>query len=419
MNVEKKTLRSLFSIIFLDQTYLTLTFPLVTLIFFDAQSRLFAADTPYAVRSMWFGICVALPNIINVFFAPLLSALSDEIGRKKILLIEIISAFIFTFAVGMGVYFGVLSLIFFGFVIKGAFARINPTALAIIGDTVPKDKKILFMGYLQFAISVGASLGPILGGFFAARFYFKELNFSLPFFLGAMLALMNGFLAWFFMRETLRKDTTKPKRRFDWQAVKQVITHKDVLRISLILLLIQISWSTYYQFIPPILKTLYSFNAQQLGWFIGMIAFWLAVATGIGIRVLHRFLNVRQMLLFSIYLVLFGLFITLLALTKMLPFDPFLLWAAAVPIASGDVIAYSCLTALYSNAVLPEQQGKVMGVLFIVVGSVWATTGFLGGLLMSVSPLLPIIVAPASVIASLFLVHRGFGKKMVLAYGEG
>lgn len=135
MSSEKSTIRSLLSIIFFDQTCITITFPLITLIFFDSQSRLFAEDTPYATRSMWYGLCIALPNLINIAFAPLLSALSDAYGRKKILLIEIFSAFIFTSCIGFGVYFGLIIFVFLGFFIRGAFSRTNPTALSIKSNT--------------------------------------------------------------------------------------------------------------------------------------------------------------------------------------------------------------------------------------------------------------------------------------------
>lgn len=416
MTVVTKTLRSLLGIIFLDQTYITITFPLITLIFFDPQSRLFASDTSYAERSVWYGLCVALPNIINVFFAPVLSALSDEWGRRNILLIEIFSAFLFTLALGLGVYYGLLGLIFLGFVIRGAFSRTNPTALTIIGDTAPRHQKILYMSYLQFAISLGAALGPLLGGALAIQLWFSALNFSLPFFIGAVLALFNTGLAFYLIRETLQKSASH-RPQLTLKALKDVIAHPDVLRISLVLLLIQISWSMYYQFIPPILKTVYGFDARQLGLFIGMIALWLAVATGFWMKILHRFLSVRQLLLVSIYLVLAGLVLNLFACAGWLPHGTLFIWLSAIPIATGDVMAYACLTGLYSNAVTPEKQGKVMGVSFIIVSSAWGVTGFLGGMLLSLSPLLPLLIAPCGVAGLLVLVHADFGRKLVLSYG--
>ena len=412
---ERKTVRSLFGIIILDQIYLTIATPILTLIFFDTQSRLFTEDTSFATRSMWYGLCVALPNMINLFFAPCLSALSDEFGRRKIMLLEIFSAFLFTLFVGLGIYLGTLGFVFLGIIIKGAFARINPTALAMIGDTVPKDKKIHFMTYLQCAISIGAFAGPILSGYVANRFFFAELNFSLPFFIGSFLALTNLILTFLLIGETLKKSTHQSFAHFNWPAIKRIITHKDVLRISLILLLIQISWSTYYQFTPPLLKIWYGFNPHELGWFTGMIAFWLAIATSIGFYILRRLLTSHQLLLLSVYLVILGLLMTVSA-CLLLPSQSIWVWIGAIPIASGDVLAYSSLTALYSNAVSHEEQGKVIGIGFIIVGSAWAATGFLGGMLMGLSPLLPLIIAPLSAIIALCLMHADFGKKLVLNY---
>jgi len=418
MSKKQKILRSLYSIIFLDQTYLTLTFPLITLLFFDTQSRLFPPETSNMVRSMWYGACVALPNLLNLFFSPLLSALSDELGRKKILLIEIFSAFLFTSTVGLGVFFGRVYLIFIGFAIKGAFSRVNPTALAMIGDIAAKDKKILLMGYLQFAISVGAAIGPILGGYFAKRYYFSFLNFSLPFFIAAILALINTVLAYYFIHETRPLNSRLKWQQFNVNAFKQVLMQPDVIRISLILLLIQSSWSMYYQFIPPTLKSIYQFDSHRLGLFIGMIAFWLAIATGIGIRFFHHYLDLRQMLLLSVYLILGGLFLTYLSCAQILPGSNHFVWLSAFPIAAGDVIAYSCLTALYSNAVGHTQQGKVMGIALFIVSLTWAITGFLGGILLSLSPLLPLLIAPTGVITCILLIHADFGRKLMLSFED-
>lgn len=412
-----KTLRKLFGIILLDQVYLTIAFPLLTLIFFDSNSRLFPSDASHAVRSTWYGLCIALPSLLNIFFAPFLSTLSDEVGRKKILLLDIFGAFIFTLTVGFGIYTGTLWLVFAGFVVKGAFSRVNPIALAIIGDTTSKDSKVLNMSYLQFAISIGAAIGPILGGYFATQ-YFIQLNFALPLFIASGLAFINCLIAYFFMPETLQKSETHPKPISRIENLKRVFAHKEVWRIASILLLIQISWSTYYQFIPPILKSSYQFDSHALGWFIGMIAFWLALTTGVGMRFLHRYLNEYQMLLTAVYLVLGGLILSILSCAHLLPFDNWVIYFAAFPVAAGDVIAYSCLTAMFSNVVSKDQQGKVMGVVFIIAGLAWSTTGLIGGMLMAVSPLLPLIAAPLSILLCLGLVHAPFGKKLALHLTE-
>lgn len=271
------------------------------------------------------------------------------------------------------------------------------------------------MTYLQFAISVGACIGPLLGGYTANRFFFSTFNFSVPFFIAAVLAAINTLFTAYCLRETYPEHATQPTRATTWTAIKTVIAHPDVLRISFILLLIQFSWSTYYQFISPILKTLYHFDAQQLGKFVSLIAFWLALATALGIKLLPSFPDPRRILMYSLLLMFTGFILTLLISMDIVSHH-LLLWISALPIAAGDVIAYSCLSALYSNIVTQGKQGKVMGVNFIIVSLAWALSGFIGGFLLGISPLLLLSIAPLGVVVASILMFADFGKRITVAH---
>lgn len=421
MKPPESIIKRLLGVITLDQTYIEFSLPIITLIFFDPASRLFPVDTTIAVRSMWYGICISTPYFINLFFAPLLSTLSDEFGRRKFLLFEISSSFCFMLMAGFAILLGHLWLLLASFVVRGAFSRTNTTALAIIGDTASQHKKMLYMGYLQVAISIGACIGPMISGFFADRFFFNTLNFSLPFFMAACLAFINAVLTYFLIDETLQQSSsdawkTITTNRFtaNWLAVKHVITHPDILKTSLLLLLFQITWSAYYQFMPPLLKTVYHFDAHLLGIFIGMIAFWLIIGSGPLFKLVHQTLSPRNILNFSILLELAGISMTLAVYYHVLP-DLFL-WAGAMPMAIGDVLAYICLTTLYSNLVADHMQGKVMGMNFLIVGLIWGGCGFCGGLLISYSPILPLLVAPAGVIGALFAINAYDGRKLAINY---
>ncbi|MDR3478181.1 MAG: MFS transporter [Gammaproteobacteria bacterium] len=390
-----------------DHTSLNMTFPVLTLLFFDAQSSLFAADTALSVRSMWYGLCVAVPHIVNILMTPILSALSDLHGRKKILIIGTLGAFLFALTAGLGILWGMLSLLFLGRVIQGAFSRTNPIAQAVIGDISHRENKVRNMGYLQLAISLGAFAGPLLGGYFANQFFFKQLNFSLPYFIAAFFGGLSCFMTLTIFKETMPVTFSTSAKKLG--SFKNVILNKEVQRISIILLLSQISWSTYYQFMPPILKTTLAFDAHSLGLFVGLVAFWLALATGFGIRFFQQWFSIREMLFLSLYLVLIGLICSFVFCYLHLgEKSNVFIWLSAIPTAMGDVIAYSCLTTLYSDVVRPDEQGKVMGICSIVVAVIWSLTALLGGLMMSVSVLLPLIVAPLGIIVSIMLLHWGF-----------
>ena len=255
-----------------------MTFPILTLVFFDASSALFSPETSYAVRSLWYGLCIAIPHIVIIFAAPVLSSLSDYYGRHTILAVGTFGAFMFAITAGLGVFFGLLGFLIAGRVIQGLFSKTNPTAQAVIGDIAPPNKKILYMGYLQFSISVGACLGPIVGGYFAHRFLFSTFNFSLPYFIAAFFALISFLLTLFYFKETLPYQKKQREHRLSPSSILAVLKKKGVIHISLLLFLSQISWSLYYQFMPPVLKTQFHFSASQIGLFVGMIALWLRSA---------------------------------------------------------------------------------------------------------------------------------------------
>lgn len=404
--MRSRSIWSLLWIMLFDHTSLNMTFPILTLLFFDMQSSLFAPETSHAVRSMWYGLCVAIPHVVNIMLTPILSALSDEFGRKKLLLVGTLGAFLFAMTAGLGILWGSLSLLFLGRFIQGAFSRTQPIAQAVIGDVSPREHKIRDMGYLQLSISIGAFLGPVIGGFFAHQFLFAQLNFSMPYFIAAFFAGISMILTVVMFKETLAVKKQTSWRVINRQVFKKVILNPQVIFISAILFLSQISWSMYYQLIPPILKTVFGFSAHSLGLFVGLIAFWLALATGIGIQVFRRFCSLQMMLYVSLYLVLIGLLITvLLSCLHLQSVAAHLIWLAAIPIAMGDVIAYSCLITLYSNVVEKEEQGTVMGVCFMVVAVIWSLTALLGGFMMSYVELLPLFVAPFGVFLAILLMH--------------
>jgi MFS family permease len=416
MQKQTQSIFPLLWIMFFDHACLTITFPVLTLLFFDLHSSLFAADTSQAIRSMWYGICVAVPHIVNIVITPFLSALSDEFGRKKLLIIGTLGALLFAITAALGIVWGMLSILFLGRFIQGAFSRTTPIAQAVIGDISTKEKKVLYMGYLQTAISIGAFVGPIIGGYFANQFFFAQLNYSLPYFIAAIFAAISFIITIISFKETLTKKMTPTTHsEFNLRRIKAVFSQPSVWRISVILLLSQISWSTYYQFMPPVLKTVLNFDAHALGLFVGLIAFWLALATGVGIKIIQRYFELNTILLISLYLVLIGSLLSFLfSYLHFTGYGSGLIWLAAVPTAIGDVIAYSCLTAMYSNVVEKTEQGKVMGICFTVVALIWALTAMTGGMLMSIYSLLPLLLAPLGILLAIVLMHSRFWKKIAL-----
>lgn len=388
-----RMLRVIFSITTLDQTAIALTFPLFTLIFFDPHSRLFLPDTPLSIRTFWYGLCLSAPNLLNIFLTPVLSALSDRFGRQFLFRLELVRVMGFSLCVGFGILLANVQLVLCGLLFRGAFVRANTAALCIIGDVIPSTSKVLYISYLQFAIAIGACFGPILGGYLAQSFWFNELNFSLPFFLVTCITILNLFLLHGAIPRT--HSSTVPAPKF-----KTVLLQPTCWYVCGLLFLIQLGWSTYYQFISPILKLEFGFGVKTIGWFMASIAFCLMFASTICMKLLNRFFSLQQVLNIAICSITAGIFMTMLASAWN---EAYLAWLGIFPTAGGDVIAYCVLTALYSNYVPATMQGKIMAVIFLLVSCAWGLTGALGSFLLHLSLSGPLCFACVSCTGALFI----------------
>jgi len=405
--LKNKHLKSIFIIIFLDEIGMTIGFPILTFLCFDKKSSLFAASVTHAVRSYWYGIFNSLPFMVALVAVPLLSWLSDYYGRKKILLIGSLGVLAFSVFTTFSILYGTITLLVIGCIVNGLFTRVEPTALAVVGDCSNYNNKVTNMGFLQFCISTGAFLGPLIGGYFAERFLFKQLNFSLPYIIGASFA----FLSFLFVLFTFKETFCKPiKRKVRFTKILQLFRNPQIIKISILLLLTQISWRIYYQFIPPVLKVHFHYAPQTIGIFIALIAVWLAIASSFGLKLLDKLFTAKKILYGSCSAVFIGLLLAIVA-NQLHPgiLSQILTWLAVIPIAMGDVITYSLITTLYSNAVSEYDQGKIMGINYIIYGSVWAMTGLVGGALAAININAPIIFAPIGLVLLfiLFIIFRG------------
>lgn len=387
-----RRLMPLFWVMLIDTASYTIRFPVFALLFFDNNTRLFPVSASMATRSEWYGLCMALYWIGALIASPILSVASDYVGRRRILLFGSFGTFFFALGTALGALTGLIVLVLLGGLIGGLCSRMDPIAQAVVGDTCQEQHKLTAMSYLQFFISIGAFFGPIIGGYFAQRFWFPQLNFSLPFIIATVLAAMGVFIVLRYFRETAPKTIISHKEKFF--SFKAVLANKKVLAISLLLILIQWSWSTYYQFISPILKKAFLFNGTEMGLFLGAVAAWLAVASAFGVPLLQRFLAIEKIIRYATYAIFIGILATLL-ITMFHPFAWFryLTWIFAIPIAAGDVITYCAITTLYSDAVSPSSQGQVMGANFVIISAVWALTALFGGYLNGINPALPLCLS--------------------------
>lgn len=393
-----RNLCALFMMMIFGNASERIVFPLFALVFFDAHSHLLAADASHAVRSYWYGICMATPSIANFIAAPVLSCLSDRYGRKNLLVFSLSGTMMAGVITSIAILTSDIYLFIFGIFIQGLFCRTNPIAQAAVGETTTGKDKLISIGYLQSMIAFGAFLGPIIGGY-CAHLYFSHINFAAPFILSAALSALGVLVGGFFFKETLASPHTILSLRLMFGSVW---LFKETLGLAALVACGQTTWSLYYQYVPAALKLSSEFSASSIGLFVGLMAFWVTLGSSLGIRVLREYVSLFGCLRIGLVLQCLG---SIFILVAFYTHSSWFMWVSAVPAAIGDVITFGVLSTLYSNR-FPQQQGQAMGACFLTAALVWTITGLLGGYLIAIHNFLPLIIAPLGVIVGLIILKH-------------
>jgi DHA1 family tetracycline resistance protein-like MFS transporter len=151
----------------------------------------------------WFGTAWALMQFI---FSPVLGALSDRFGRRRVILIS---------NFGLGLDYILMALapnliwLFIGRIISGITAASISTSYAYIADVTPAEKRAGAFGFMGAAFGLGFIIGPGLGGVLGS------IDPHLPFWVAAGLSLANALYGLFVLPESL-----PPEKRsaFSWRS---------------------------------------------------------------------------------------------------------------------------------------------------------------------------------------------------------
>ena len=134
------------------------------------------------------GVMVALYAAMQFFFAPVLGALSDRIGRRPVLLLSLGGAAANYVLLAMAPS---LWLLFVGRAIAGFTSANVSVATAYITDVSSEEKRARRFGVLNAMFGIGFIIGPVLGGALGDHWV------RLPFIAAAVLNTVNFLMAFF------------------------------------------------------------------------------------------------------------------------------------------------------------------------------------------------------------------------------
>jgi MFS family permease len=163
------------------------------------------------------GVLFALFSLSSFVGSFLGGALTDRVGRRRILIFGLLASSFSTLLMG---FIESLQAFYVLALIAGIFTDVaGPAHQAMVVDLVPEEKRAEGFGILRVAFNLAVVIGPMIGGLMAARSY------QLLFVTDAIISTITAGIVFFFLRET------KPKTRSGAQPETVGATFKGYGRV--------------------------------------------------------------------------------------------------------------------------------------------------------------------------------------------
>lgn len=401
-------------IILIDGMGLGLVFPILNNLIVDPHSHYVAATLTDTTRNFIFGGIVASFMLSWFFGAPFLGDLSDNIGRKKSLMICLLGATIGYLISGLGVTLNSMSLLIIGRVIAGFTSGSQPIAQATIIDLSDPLQKTRNISFVLLALSLGFIFGPLAGGILSNKALVSWFNFSLPFYFAAFISLVNALLLHKLFKETFNQ---KSRMKIKWHRAisifQSAFRHEKIRYLSLIFLIMIFGWSSYYTFISMYLLKKYSFGAFEITLFMAVMGIGFGIGNGFLANFCAKRYNLQTTVIISLLLGASGILLTVLTDT------PNYAWICIIPIATLLSAAYAITLTIFSNQVDENAQGWVMGITGAIIALTFGINSLMLGLLSILGVNTPLYISVIGLaISALMMLYFKENKQDDLIYDK-
>ena len=351
----KAAIAFIFAVVLIDVIALGIIIPVLPML---VESML-GGDTPRAAEI--FGLFGTAWAVMQFLGAPVLGALSDQFGRRPVLLISM---------AGHGLDYVLMALapnlvwLFIGRLISGVTAASFATAFAYLADVTEPEKRAQAFGMVGAAFGVGFVIGPAMGGVLGA------IDPRLPFWVAAGFSLANAAYGYFVLPESLPADR---RMAFQWRRANPVGSllllnrRRELLGLAGVAFLYNLAHAVLPAVAVLYASYRYDFGATTMGLTLAATGIASGIVQGTMIQPVIRWIGQRATLIAGL---LFGVagFAIYGSATTALGF-----WSG-IPVMALWGLSGAAFQAMMSQMVGPSEQGQLQG----ANSSIMALAGLFG-----------------------------------------
>ncbi len=388
----------LFFTVFLDLLGLGIVIPIFAQLFL-AQNGLLPVSYPLWVRTLLYGIFISSYPFAQFFGAPVLGALSDTYGRKKLLLLSLAGTVIGYILIGIAVTMQTLLLAYIGRLLDGFTGGNISLVMSSMADLSDKSNKAKNFGLIGMAFGLGFIMGPYVGGRLADPSVVRWFTFATPFWFTAFLCMINIILVIWSFQETLgaRVSQQLPQRVFHSSIIFSSILHlkkayalAELRNMFLVVFLFTFGFTFFTQFFQVFLIQRFSFDQTHIGELYAYMGVWIVLAQGGVMRITAKLWKPQQILVVAPLVLSFVLPVLLW------PHVPYYLWLILPFVSLSHGLTHPNAVALVSNLASKDKQGEILGINQSIVSAAQAVPPLIAGVAVSININLPILFAGLS-----------------------
>lgn len=294
------------------------------------------------------GLAMTSWAALQFIMSPILGALSDQYGRRPIILVSCIGLGVSYFATALAPTF---ALFLAARLISGATAGNISAANAYIADVTPPSGRAKAFGMLGAAFAVGFTFGPGLGGLLGA------IDIRFPLYAAGILCFINALYGYFVLPESLARENRTPFQWLKANPIGALAVFKGQPMLYALLpvyALFSLAQSVFPTTFVLYAEHRYHFNTVVTGATMAASATLMIFAQIFLVQRVVRGLGERRAMMVALCFGMLGFALYGLAPT------PFWFWAS-MPVMTLWAVFTPSIQSLMTQRVSPSAQGRLQG----------------------------------------------------------
>lgn len=302
-----------------------------------------------SIASQYSGWLMASYAIMQFVFSPVLGGLSDQYGRRPIIL-----ASLFGFSLDYLLLANApnITWLFVGRILAGITGASFTTAQAYIADVSTAENRAKNFGMVGAAFGLGFIIGPAIGGLLG------NIDVHLPFYASAVLTMVNALYGYFVLPESLALENRRP---FDWKRANPFGSLKHMSKYQPMVLglvggyfCVQLASQAHPSTWSYFTMKVFDWTPDEVGYSLAFVGLIVAVVQGGLTRVITPKIGERKAISYGLLLWASGFLLFAFAT------ESWMMYAFMIPFGLGG-LAGPALQSLITQQVGANEQGELQG----------------------------------------------------------